>query len=69
MIWLIFVGIFVAIFVIGVYWMRSLPHGSGHHDPKALEIQHRLLEQKRTEAEISCRHADQQRRYGSWRRR
>ena len=69
MIWLIFVGIIVGIFVIGVYWMRSLPHGSGHHDPKALEIQHRLLEQKRTQAEVSFRSADLQRRHRRWRRR
>lgn len=69
MIGLIVVVIFVGIFVIGVYWISSRSGGGTHHDQKAREVHLRLIEQKRTQAEVSFRSADLQRRHRRWRRR
>ncbi len=65
MIWLVFVGLFV----IGLYWLNSRPGDGTHHDQRARAAHLRLIEQKRIEAEIAFRQADQQRHYRGWRRR
>jgi hypothetical protein len=65
LIWLIVVGVIVAI----VYWISSPSRRSGHYNPQTRDAHLRELERKRIEAEISYRQADQQRHYRGWRRR